>query len=152
MFHHSQGACVCVCVCSCGGRFSWEWGKSNRLDVCTSLWNCLLSVCVCVWLSNFPSSHFLLCFHISNPPTTSLWTHDQFFPLRHLCPLSCSRFLPASSSLSLSCCVSGGSVLYEAGCLLLCGRLKLSGKNNCKLLVLWLLLLPVHPPCSNTLR
>lgn len=122
---------VCVYMCECG--LGWEWGKSNWLDVCTAIWNCLLSVCVCVWLSNFPPSHFLLCFHISNPLLNTRSILSVFLP-----QLSNSIF---SVCVRVYLCVFGVLVFYEVGSLLFSRWIKLvvteKTKQNSKWLTDW---------------
>lgn len=98
-----------VCVLYIWGSADNKW---NRLDFSTTLWKCLL---VCVWLSNFPSSHLSVMFPYIQSPNWPC-AHDQF--CLFFFSLSCFSS-PASISLSLSLYVSGESVFYEVRTLLL---------------------------------
>lgn len=133
-------ACVYVCESVCLRTLPQL--RRREMKSIRRLYNPLKSfaLCLCVRLIvQFSILSFSVVFpYIRLPPPPR--THDQFFLLFLHCwfPL-CLLFL----HLYLLLCVSGGSVFYEVGGWLLCGWLKLAGKNNSKLLFLWPLLLPV---------
>lgn len=85
---------------------------------------------VCVWLSNFPPSHFLVfpTFHISNPLLNT----------RSILSAPRSTFTQHFDFVCICVCVYRRLMFYEVASLLLSKWVKSVTKNNCKLLMCWL--------------